>query len=156
MYLRETKRRNADGSEVGYLALAHNVRDPETGVPRAEIVHRFGRTDQVDPEALRRLIKSISRFLDPADQVWRRLGIEEAIVQAVGGRRLDAEQVERTIFAMVANRLSVKPLSKLAGCGWVAERAYVRGLAGVKEDACYRAMDVLMDVLPGLQERVFF
>ena len=57
---------------------------------------------------------------------------------------------------MVANRLSVRPLSKLAGCGWVAERAYVRGLAGVNEDACYRAMDVLMDVLAGLQERVFF
>ncbi len=181
MYLRETKRRNADGSEVGYLALAHNVRDPQTGVPRAEIVHRFGRTDQVDREALRRLIKSISRFLDPADQVaatvsgevsvvesramggcwvadqlWRRLGIDEAIVEAIGGRRLDAEQTERTIFAMVANRLSVRPLSKLAGCGWVAERAYVRGLAGVNEDACYRAMDVLMDVLAGLQERVFF
>ena len=153
------------------------MRDPQTGVPRAEIVHRFGRTDQVDPEALRRLIKSISRFLDPADQVaatvsgevavvesramggcwladqlWRRLGIEQAIVQAVGGRRLDAEQVERTIFAMVANRLSVKPLSKLAGCGWVAERAYVAGLPAVGEDACYRAMDVL----PGLRERVFF
>jgi hypothetical protein len=181
MYLRETRRRNADGSEVGYLALAHNVRDPKTGVPRAEIVHRFGRTDQLDREALRRLIKSISRFLDPADQVaatvsgevsvvesramggcwvadrlWQRLGIDQAIVQAVGGRRLDAEAVERTIFAMVANRLSVKPLSKLAGCGWVAERAYVAGLPGLNEDACYRAMDVLMDVLPGLQERVFF
>ena len=181
MYLRETKRRNADGSEVGYLALAHNVRDPKTGVPRAEIVHRFGRSDQVDREALRRLIKSIGRFLDPADQVaamvsgevsvlesramggcwvadqlWRRLGIDEAIVQAVGGRRLDAQALERTIFAMVANRLSVKPLSKLAGCGWVAERAYVPGLADVTEDACYRAMDVLIDVLAGLQERVFF
>jgi hypothetical protein len=181
MYLRETKRRNADGSEVGYLALAHNVRDPKTGVPRAEIVHRFGRTDQVEREALRRLIKSISRFLDPADQVaamvsgevgvvesramggcwvadqlWRRLGIDEAIVRAVGGRRLDAQALERTLFAMVANRLSVKPLSKLAGCGWAAERAYVPGLAEVNEDACYRAMDILIDVLPGLQERVFF
>ena len=181
MYLRETKRRNADGSEVGYLALAHNVRDPKTGVPRAEIVHRFGRTDQVEREALRRLIKSISRFLDPADQVaamvsgevsvvesramggcwvadqlWRRLGIEQAIVQALAGRRSDAQALERTIFAMVANRLSVKPLSKLAGCGWVAERAYVPGLTGVNEDACYRAMDILMDVLAGLQERVFF
>src|SRR3954471_7543198 len=147
MYLRETKRRNADGSEVGYLALAHNVRDAKTGVPRAEIVHRFGRTDQVDADALRRLIKSISRFLDPADQVaatisgevsvidsramgacwvadrlWRRLGIKEAITGAVGGRR-DAQAVERTIFAMVANRLSIKPLSKLAGCDWVPERA---------------------------------
>jgi hypothetical protein len=181
MYLRETRRRNADGSEVSYLALAHNERDPKTGVPRAQIVHRFGRADQVDREALRRLVKSISRFLDPADavaatvsgevsvvesralgacwladQLWQRLGIDRAIVAAIGGRRLDAEAVERTIFALVANRLSVKPLSKLAGCGWVAERAHVAGLPEVNEDACYRAMDVLMDVLPGLQERVFF
>ncbi|MGH3587340.1 MAG: IS1634 family transposase, partial [Pseudonocardia sp.] len=131
--------------------------------------------------ALRRLVTSIGRFLDPADavaatvsgevsvvesramggcwvadQLWRRLGIDEAIVQAVGGRRVDAQTLERTLFAMVANRLSVKPLSKLAGCGWVAERAYVPGLAELNEDACYRAMDILIDVLPRLQERVFF
>ena len=62
MYLRETKRRNADGSTVSYLALAQNERDPETGVPRARIIHRFGRADQVDREALARLVRSISRF----------------------------------------------------------------------------------------------
>jgi len=43
MDLRETKRRNADGSTVSYLALAQNERDPVTGVPRARIIHRFGR-----------------------------------------------------------------------------------------------------------------
>lgn len=181
MYLRETKRRNADGSEVSYLALAQNERDRVTGVPRARIVHRFGRTDQIDREALVRLVRSISRFLDPADAVaateagevsvrdsramgscwladrlWQRLQIGEAIVAAAGGRRLEAEAVERTIFAMVANRLSVKPLSKLAGCDWVAERAFVPGLDEVSDDACYRAMDFLHAALPGLQERVFF
>jgi hypothetical protein len=181
MYLRETKRRNADGSVVSYLALAQNERDPATGVPRAQIIHRFGRADQVDRAGLARLVRSISRFLDPADAVaataagevsvldsrpmgacwladrlWQRLGIGEAIVAAGGGRRLDAQAVERTLFALVANRLSIKPLSKLAGCEWVAERAYVEGLPGVSDDACYRAMDFLHDVLPGLQERVFF
>ncbi|MGH3260668.1 MAG: IS1634 family transposase, partial [Trebonia sp.] len=184
MYLRETKRRNGDGSVVSYLALAQNERDPVTGVPRARIVHRFGRTDQVDREALARLVRSISRFLDPADAVaagsgegggevrvldsramgacwladrlWGRLGIGEAIVEAAGGRRLEAAGVERAIFAMVANRLSVKPLSKLAGCDWVAERAFVQGLSEVSDDACYRAMDFLHAVLPALQERVFF
>src|ERR1035437_2134237 len=182
MYLRETKRRNADGSEGSYLALAQNERDPVTGVPRAQIVHRFGRADQVDREALQRLVRSISRFLDPADAVaasnadgevsvldsramgsswladrlWERLGIGDAIVAAAGGRRLEAGAVERAIFAMVANRLSGKPLSKLAGCDWVAERAFVQGLAGVSDDACYRAMDFLHAALPALPERVFF
>jgi Transposase DDE domain len=150
-------------------------------VPRAQIIHRFGRADQVDRDALARLVRSISRFLDPAvaatacaggevrvldsramgaswlaDRLWERLGIGEAIIAAAGGRRLEAEAVERTIFAMVANRLSVKPLSKLAGCDWVAERAFVEGLAEVSDDACYRAMDFLHAVLPALQERVFF
>ena len=184
MYLRETKRRNADGSVVSYLALAQNERDPQTGVPRARIVHRFGRSELVDREALGRLVRSISRFLDPADAVaaassgadgevrvldsrtmgacwladrlWERLGIGEAIIAAAGARRVEAAAVERTIFAMVANRLSVRPLSKLAGCGWVAERAFVDGLAEVTDDACYRAMDFLHAALPALQERVFF
>jgi hypothetical protein len=57
---------------------------------------------------------------------------------------------------MVANRLSVRPLSKLAGCSWVAERAFIEGLAAVSDDECYRAMDFLHAALPELQERVFF
>src|SRR5438874_208161 len=181
MYLRETKRRNADGSTVSYLALAQNERDPVTGVPRARVIHRFGRADQVDRDALARLVRSISRFLDPAeavaatvsgevsiiesrsmgsswlaDRLWERLEIGKTIIAQAGGRRLEAERVERAIFAMVANRLSVKPLSKLAGCEWVAERAFIEGLAEVSDDACYRAMDFLHAALPALQERVFF
>lgn len=181
MYLRETKRRNADGSSVSYLALAQNERDSDTGVPRARIIHRFGRADQVDREALARLVRSISRFLDPgeavaavasgevrlldsrpmgaswlADQLWERLEIGKVIIEAAGGRRLAGERVERTIFAMVANRLSVKPLSKLASCDWVAERAFIEGLAEVSDDECYRAMDFLHATLGELQERVFF
>jgi hypothetical protein len=57
---------------------------------------------------------------------------------------------------MVANRLSVKPLSKLAGCDWVAERAFVEGLPGTTADECYRAMDFFSGTLAELQERVFF
>jgi Transposase DDE domain len=181
MYLRETKRRNVDGSSVSYLALAQNERDPKTGVPRARIIHRFGRADQVDREALARLVRSISRFLDPADAVaatasgevqiiesramgsawladrlWERLEIGKTIVACAGDRRLAGERVERAIFAMVANRLSVKPLSKLAGCEWVRERAFIEGLEEVTDDECYRAMDFLHAALAQLQERVFF
>ena len=106
MYLRETRRRNGDGSEVSYLALAHNERDPVTGTPKAKIIHNFGRADSVDKEALARLVRSISRFLDlaeaveatassngevkvldsrpmgpswVADRLWERLGIARAI-----------------------------------------------------------------------------
>ena len=186
MYLRETRRRNQDGTEVAYLALAHNKRDPDTGVSKARIVHNFGRADRVDRDGLARLVRSISRFLDPADAVvatgsgevsvldsrpmgtawvadrlWERLGIGKAMIATlergpVRGRRLDAALVERVVFAMVANRLSPTPLSKLAGCGWVADRVFIEGLAEVDEDTCYRAMDVFLSLLAELQEAVFF
>src|SRR5450755_3416030 len=91
-----------------------------------------------------------------ADRLWERLEIGKVIIDAAGGRRLEAQAVERAIFAMVANRMSVRRLSKLAGCGWVAERAFIEGLAEVSDDACYRAMDFLHAALPELQERVFF
>jgi hypothetical protein len=181
MYLRETRRRNADGSEVAYLALAHNYRDPVTGVSKAQVIHNFGRADQVDREALARLVGSIGRFLDPAeatgsavpgevdildarpmgtayvaDRLWDRLGIGAAIRRVAAERRVDAAAVERVIFAMVANRLSATPLSKLAGCAWVANRVFIDGLAAVSDDACYRAMDFFLDALPELQQEVFF
>ncbi|MQA17800.1 MAG: transposase, partial [Pseudonocardiaceae bacterium] len=69
MYLRESKRSNKDGSVVRYLQLAHNERHPDTGVPRARVIHSFGRAEQVDRAALERLVKSISRFLDPAEAI---------------------------------------------------------------------------------------
>ncbi len=181
MYLRETHRRNADGSVVSYLALAHNERDPQTGTPKARVIHNFGRGDQVDREALGRLVRSISRFLDPAeataaavpgqveilearpmgtaylaDRLWARLGVGAAIARVAASRRVDPTLVERVIFAMVANRLSPTPLSKLAGAGWVTNRVFIPGLPVLSEDACYRAMDFLLDALPFLQEEVFF
>jgi Transposase DDE domain len=187
MYLRETRRRNRDGSEVAYLALAHNERDADTGMPKAQIIHNFGRADLVDRDGLARLVKSISRFLDPADAVagtagagevrvldsrpmgaawvadrlWARLGIGRQIIEVAGrrrgrGRRVDPAVVERVVFAMVANRLSPTPLSKLAGCSWVADRVFIPGLAEVSDDACYRAMDLFLGALGELQEAVFF
>src|SRR6266511_569535 len=145
MYLRETRRRNRDGSEVAYLALAHNERDRDTGVPKAQIIHNFGRADRVDREGLARLVKSISRFLDPADAVAAAADGEVVI--------LDSRPMGT---ALVADRLSPTPLSKLAGCAWVAHRVFIDGLAEVDEDSCYRAMDVFLSVLAELQQAVFF
>jgi len=59
MYVRTIKRKNKDGSEVEYVQLAHNVRHPEKGYPKAEVVYSFGRRDQLDIEALQRLVNSI-------------------------------------------------------------------------------------------------
>lgn len=72
MYLRTTKRRNKDGSTVEYYQLAHNVRHPDSKRSVPTIIHNFGRADEMDREALKRLCVSIARvceltIVDPQD-----------------------------------------------------------------------------------------
>ena len=50
-----------------YVQLAHNVWDTQARCAKAQVLHTFGRTDDLDTEALKRLAKSIGRFLTPED-----------------------------------------------------------------------------------------
>ena len=177
--MRETKRHNKDGSTVSYLQLAHNERHPVTGSPVAKVIHNFGRADQVDREGLRRLVSSISRFLEPAeaisavagsdveiidsrrfggalvlDQLWDRLGIADALRAAVAGRRLDPTTTERVLFALVAQRC-LEPGSKLAATHWAHERVALLGCPAFSTDDAYFSMDFLMDALPEIAKGIF-
>jgi len=179
MYLRRTQRRTKDGGAVGYLQLAHNVWDRESRQSRVRVIHSFGREDELDRDAIVRLIGSLQRVLEPgqaleasADQelrfvesrpmggalmldgLWRRLGIDTVMAGLLVGRRLDPG-AERVLFALVANR-ALEPLSKLAATGWVRERAWIDGLDDVSDDACYRAMDWLLEIEEQLCERVYW
>jgi hypothetical protein len=179
VYLRETRRRNRDGSTVSYLQLAHNERHPETGAPTAKVIHSFGRAETVDRAGLARLVASISRFLDPQqavtaaagvevevldsrrlggtwvlDRVWERLGIGAAVRRCAAGRKVDGEFAERVIFAMVAQR-ALEPGSKLACTRWVAQRVFIEHLAGFSDDHAYRAMDFLLEALEEIAAEVF-
>jgi DDE family transposase len=180
VYLRETRRRNKDGTVVSYLQLAHNERHPVTGSPIAKVIHNFGRADVVDRQALARLVASISRFLEPGqavataaagevevldsrrfggawvlDRLWERLRIGAAITTAAEGRRLDGQATERVVFALVAQR-ALEPGSKLAATRWVAERVHVEGCPGFSDDQAYRAMDFLLDALGEVASGIFW
>jgi len=179
VYLRESSRRNKDGSKVTYLQLAHNERHPVTGSPVAKVIHNFGRKDKVDKEALARLVSSISRILDlpmtestaasseleivdsrrlggafVLDQLWDRLGVADALRSAAKGRRIDAEVVERICFALVAQRC-LEPASKLAAVGWAKERVAIPDCPDFDDDAAYAAMDFLLAALDEIAERIF-
>ncbi len=88
------------------------------------------------------------------DRIWERLGIGAAIRRVAAGRRLDGEQVERVVFALVAQR-ALEPGSKLAATRWVAERVAIAGCPGFTDDAAYAAMDFLLDALPEIAAEVF-
>src|SRR5579875_2954758 len=178
MCLRSTPRRDRDGSEVRYLQLAHNAWDPAAKRSRVQVVCNFGREDAADREALARLAGSVSRFLEPGkalaaaageglefagsrplggtwvlDALWDRSGIGAMMRRLLRGRRLDPS-AGRVLFALVANR-ALAPSSKLAAARWVSEDAWITGLAETSDDACYRAMDWLLEVRDELEREVF-
>ncbi len=170
---------NRDGSVVSYLQLAHNERSAETGNPVAKVIHNFGRAEHVDRDALARLVSSISRFLTPEqaaaaahgaeveildsrplggawtlDHLWERLGIGAAIRRVAASRRLDGAEVERIVFALVAQR-ALKPGSKLAATKWVGQRVAINDLTVFTDDQAYRAMDFLLEALPEIASEIF-
>jgi hypothetical protein len=177
MYLRSTPRKNKDGSVVRYLQLAHNVWDPAAKRSKVQVIYNFGREDQTNRATLQRLVASVTRFLDPdqalaaaaeglefiesrplggtwaLDGLWKRLRIDMAMKRLLKGRRLDAS-AERVLFALVANR-ALAPSSKLAAARWVNEDVRIDGLSETSDDACYRAMDWLMEITDALQQEVF-
>src|SRR5215207_3387745 len=148
MYLRTIGRRNKDGSEVRYVQLAHNEWDPRRKCSVARVIHSFGREDRLDRAALARLVRSLSRVLEP----------EQALI-ATASAELEFVRAEPLLFAMVANR-ALAPFSKLACCEWLAGDVAIPGLAAdaVGEDPqpLYRAMDWLLEIEAELAEQVYW
>jgi len=177
VYLRSTPRRNKDGSEVRYLQLAHNVWDPAAKRSKVQVIYNFGREEPSTREALERLVASVTRHLEPGkaraiaaeglefaesrplggthvlDALWQRLGIGPAMRGLLKGRRLDPG-AERVLFALVANR-ALAPSSKLAAARWASEDVLIPGLPQTTDDACYRAMDWLLQIRGQLEKQVF-
>jgi hypothetical protein len=181
VYVKTTKRENKSGT-VRYLHLAHNEWDPVKGRAVPRVLFTFGREDELDRDAIKRLVASLSKLLEPGealaataasdleftcsvpfggtyvlDHLWRRLRIDQ-IVSRVGqpkrGRRRDMTVTERVLFALVANR-ALAPSSKLAAAEWITHDAHIDGLAEIGEQACYRAMDWLHEVRDDLEKQVF-
>ena len=183
MYIRTIKRQNKDGSIVEYVQLAHNVRHPEKGYAKAEVIYSFGRREQLDIEALQRLVSSISRFFSPEEQVrlqattsspeplefvqsrpaggayllkaiWERINIRQRLEKALDDRNFTAP-IEKALFAMVANR-ALAPSSKLAIEQWAANEVYLGSDENLQAQHFYRAMDFLLEHTEAIEKEVFW
>ncbi len=180
MYVRTIKRKNKDGSEVEYVQLAHNTRHPEKGYSRAEVIHSFGRRDQLDVAALKRLVGSLGRFISPGDAqfieaerrgikfessrsaggaivlkgLWDRIGIDKCLADALKDRSFTTP-VRDAVFAMVANR-ALAPCSKLAVEEWAEYDVYLGSEKPIQVQHLYRSMDFLLAHADTIQEKVFW
>ena len=184
MYIRKISRKNKDGSTVTYVQLAHNERDSATGHAKAKILYNFGRLDTLDVEQLKRLIKSISRFLSPEDALesqvtvqnrgkklkwircrsyggiylldalWRKLNFNAILRKRISSRSFTTPIV-RAVFAMIANRC-LAPSSKLAITDWVASNVHIPDLPDVETQVLYRAMDFLLLHQKELEQEIYW
>ena len=182
MYIRTIQRKNKDGSVVRYIQLAQNQWDPQARCAKAKVLFNFGRKEEVDREALKRLVKSINRFLGPEetlryeaetgaaplkfitsrplggawvlDRLWEELGIK-GVLETLLKKRQYKTPVERAIFAMAANR-ALDPMSKRGVEEWVKEDVVIPGVEEIPLQQLYRAMDFLLENEAELQKQVYY
>lgn len=179
MYVRTIKRNNKDGSVVEYVQLAHNSRHPEKGYSRAEVIYSFGRRDQLDEEAIKRLVNSLCRFISPEEAqklqahsslnfinsrsaggayllraLWDRINLKQCLNDVLNDRSFTAP-IEEALFALVANR-ALAPSSKLAVEEWAQEDVYLGNEKPIQVQHLYRSMDFLLEQQDKVQEEVFW
>ena len=179
MYLPESKQRRADGRVVTYLQLAENVWDAAKGRSQASLVHNGGRADSPEViERLRRLAKNLRRRGSPEEMVtvsgdgclicaWpygdryvleairARLGIGDLVRQQADARP-PGFNVERALFALVANR-ACAPASKRYGHEpWLKEDTHIEGTPSLQRHQFYRAMDFLEANKDAIEQAIFY
>jgi hypothetical protein len=171
MYLRETKRKNSDGSIVRYYQLAENEWDKEKGCSVAKVIYNFGRADGLDGEKLKRLATSILRLFTGEEALAAEPDVQVVDAWPYGGifvleqlwRELEVDEVvgrgtafERALFAMVANR-ALQPYSKLY-CyeQWLKEEVFFPEGQELPLRVLYEAMDYLLVNQERVEKAVYF
>jgi len=184
MYIRTISRKNKDGSSATYVQLANNEWNPEKGFAVAKVIYNFGRIENLDLEQLKRLVKSISRFLSPPDAMeaqaslnfdgknvklkscrsyggifvlqalWQQFHFQQILEKSILNKQFKTP-ISRAIFAMVANRC-LSPSSKSAVSDWIEKDVHIPGLPQVDVQVLYRAMDFLLENQARLEEEIYW
>jgi transposase len=172
MFLREVVTGQKTGSPVRYAQIVESFRD-DSGKSRHRVLLSLGRVDRIDPAQVRKLVASLSRYVETgeipaggrigevrdfgvgylADALWRRLGLPKFFGTQLRHRKHDAP-VERALFALVVHRM-VDPRSKLACSDWLENDAWLPGTRAVKLQHLYRAMDFLDDCHEELEHALY-
>lgn len=172
MFLREVVTGQRTANPVRYAQIVESFRD-EQGKSRHRVLMSLGRVDQIDREQLRKLVVSLSRYLETGvvpegghigevrdfgigylvDALWRSLDLPSFFRKFLKAHKYTAP-VERAIFAMVTHRI-VDPGSKRSCASWLAHDAWLPGSQGLQLQHLYRAMDFLDTYHEQLEEALY-
>ena len=181
-YVKTSVRTTRSGT-VRYLQLAHNEWDPEAQRSRTRVLHNFGREDEIDKEQVRRLVSALSRLLDPAealaaaepgelsvtasrpgggthalDRLWRRLGLDQVTARALAAGPAAGAGRTPTPSGSCSPWSPTVPWQRHPS--WPAPSGSARTSTSTAwtrrhDDACYRAMDRLLEIEPVLAEQAY-
>jgi hypothetical protein len=185
MYLQTTRQRRKHGPDAIYSQLAENYYHKDGRRSETRVIYTFGRADQVDPGALRRLAQSILRVanddhidlparkippdvgIDDIEQVymygvfyaahalWEELGIGPLVREKMAQDGCTAPY-EMALFAMTANRLA-HPASKLTCYAhWLADDVYWPAAQALALEQLYRALHFLLRRIEAIERELFF
>jgi hypothetical protein len=143
-------------------------------------LNHFGREDELDRDAIRRLIGSLSRALPPGEALVAarhpRSCASPSRAPSAAQRRSTAcgggSACQRSWPAPCAAGAwtlppsgpcsrwwpngALAPASKFSCAAWASERAAIPGLAELSDDQCYRAMDWLLQVEAEIAQQVYW
>jgi transposase len=185
MYLRTTRQRRKHGPDAVYYQLAENYYHKDRRRSETRVIYTFGRADQVDPDALRRLAQSLLRVandaridlparkfppevgIDDIEQVYAYgvLYVARALWEELGIGPLLREKMQQdgcaaphdtALLALTTNRLAC-PTSKLACYDhWLANDVYWPEAKALALEHLYRAMDFLLRHIESLEQELFY
>ena len=179
MFMRVSTQKRADGSTIQHYQLVESVWNRDRKRSEPKIIYNFGRID--DPEVigrLRKLAKSILRRVSPEQleselpgwqlvnawpygdlyvlqALWDRLGISAAIKRRCATKKTRFE-VERALFAMVANRATAASSKLYCYEQWLSEDVRIDGTEGLSLHHLYRAMDFLELNREEIEREIYF
>src|SRR6266849_4227954 len=159
MYVKTPVRKTKNG-EVRYLQLAHNEWDAASRRSVPKIVYSLGREDQLDKDAVRRLVASLSRLLEPAGALAASAAGDLAFTESrpYGGAYVLGQLWGRLGISKILAGLASSGRGRPRDAGaaeWMSRDVHIDGLGDVSDDACYRAMDWLHQVSGELEKQVY-
>lgn len=180
MYLRTTRKKTSTGKTVESLQIAESIWDPDRKQSVVRVVYNCGSAhDAKNRERLRKLARGIMRRLSPEEiivenpdwraveawpygdlyvieHLWERLGFKTRLPARARDDTRRLLPVERSCFAMVANRCCA-PASKLY-CfeKWLAKEVQIEGTEKLQLTHLYRSMDFYERHKEEIEKDIYF
>ena len=180
MHTRISQQKRVDGSVLSTLQIVESVWDPKKKRSTVRVIHNCGRAE--DPavrDRMKRLARNILRRVSPEEivesapgskvvavwdygviyvleKLWEQIGLKKRLPSLISDATRQTLPVERSCFAMVANRCCAPSSKMYCFEQWLREDAYVEGSETLELHHLYRGMDYFEKHKEEIEKEIYF